>query len=46
MKKNTTTCTIDGIKLTVHFVGTNGIYGAGSLQMLSSDLVLVYSALI
>jgi hypothetical protein len=27
-------------------VGTNGIYGAGSLQMLSSDLVLVYSALI
>jgi hypothetical protein len=33
-------------KFTVQFVGTNGIYGAGSLQMLSSDLVLVYSALI
>jgi hypothetical protein len=28
------------------FIGTNGIYGAGYLQMIESDLVLVYSALL
>jgi hypothetical protein len=38
-------CTIDGVNLLYNFVGTNGIYGAGSLQMLSSDLVLVYSSI-
>lgn len=36
--------TKDGSNLLYNFVGTNGIYGNGELQMTTNDLVLVYSS--
>lgn len=36
--------TKDGVKLLYNFIGTNGIYGDGELQMTEDDLVLVYSS--
>ena len=34
----------DGVSLLYNFIGTNGTYGSGALQMVDADLVLVYSS--
>ncbi|OCB77945.1 hypothetical protein [Flavobacterium crassostreae] len=37
-------CEINGVNLLYNFIGINGNYGSGELQMIIDDLVLIYSS--